>query len=197
MPICVNCGKSYLRGSKHCAQCGIKTLNQGNLKKILKEEEIIPKNSEIMSFKEKILKIKVKVDIINNEDFKMLENINQKNLIKFCNVIKIKLGKNIEVSKVIAFKEDGVLLKGRKGFLITEDEIVTFDGKKNNIVADFSLMDEMPEVNITGSNQKVRFGTLLLSYKGEKYTGNIIGDELSQLIYELIKFIYNRANDKI
>lgn len=194
MPICINCGKSYLRGSKHCAQCEIKTLKQFSSNKIVKEEEIIPEISEVMSFEEKILKIKVKVDIINNEDFKMLENINQKNLIKFCNVIKTKLGKNIEVSKVIAHNEGGALLKGRTGFLITEDEIVTFDGKKNNVVADFSLMDEMPEMNITGSNPRVRFGTLLLSYKGEKYWGNIIGEELSQLIYELIKILYNRAN---
>ncbi|MBU3110184.1 hypothetical protein [Clostridium lacusfryxellense] len=190
MPICVNCGKNYLRGSKHCSQCRLKPLSQGSFKKIVKKEEII-----VMSFKEKILKIKEKVDIINNEDFKMLENINQKNLIKFCNVIKTKLGKSIEISKVIAHKEDGNLLKGRIGFIITEDEIVTFDGKKNNIVADFSLMDEMPEMNITGSNPGVRFGTLLISYKGEKYSGNIIGGELSQLIYELIKILYNRDNE--
>jgi len=189
MPICVNCNKSYIRGSKHCAQCKIKPLNHGSFKKTVKKEEIIA-----ISFKEKILKIKEKVDIINNEDFKMLENINQKNLLKFCNVIKTKLGKDIEISKVIAHKEDGTLLKGRVGFLITENEIVTFDGKKNNIVADFSLMDEMPEMNLTGSNPGVRFGTLLLSYKGEKYRGNIIGEELSQLIYELIKILYNRAN---
>lgn len=194
MPICVNCGKSYLRNSKHCAQCGIKTLSQSSSKKIIKEEEIIPEISEAMSFKENILKLKIKIDLINNEDLKMLESINQKNLIKFCNVIKTKLGINIEVSKVIAYKEDGILLKGRTGFLITEDEIVTFDGKKNNVVAYFSQMDEMPQLNITGSNPRVRFGKFILSYKGEKYYGNIIGEELSKLIYELIKILYNKAN---
>ena len=190
MPICVNCGEKYLRGSKHCTQCKIKPLNHGRLKKAVKKEDIIA-----LSLKEKILKIKAKVDIINNEDFNMLENINQKSLMKFCNVIKTKLGKNIDISKVIAHKEDGNLLKGRIGFLITEDEIITFDGKKNNIVADFSLMDEMPEMKITGSNPRVRFGTLLISYKGEKYHGNIIGEELSQSIHELIKILYNRANE--
>ena len=189
MPICVNCGKNYLRGSKHCAQCGTKTLKYV----IVKKEEIIPEISEAMSFKEKILEIKGKVEIINNEDFKMLENINQKNLLKFCSVIKAKLGVNIEVSKVIAHKEDGALLKGRTGFLITEDGIATFDGKKNNVVADFSQMDEMPEMNITGSNPRVRFGTLNFSYNGERYWGNIIGGELSELIYELIEILYNKA----
>jgi|GEM_PF-6379552 len=102
MPICVNCGKNYLRGAKHCAQCVIKRFSQGSSKKIAKGKEIIPEFSEAIRFKEKILKIKAKVDIINNENFKMLENIDQKNLMKFCNVIKTKLGKNIEVSKVIA-----------------------------------------------------------------------------------------------
>lgn len=193
MPICVNCGKSYLIGSKHCEQCGTRPIKQFIVKEIIEKEEIIPEISEAMKFKEKLLEIKVKVDTINNEDFKMLEKINQKNLAKFCNVIKSKLGVDIEASKVIAHKEDGALLKGRTGFIITEDGIVTFDGKKNNVVADFSLMDEMPEMNITGSNPKVRFGTLLFSYNGEKYWGNIIGEELSQLIYELIQILYKKA----